>query len=72
MIFNYFYDCFCPRIIDEIEIQRDGSDDSIATVLPFDFIPEDEFNHHRVSNTSCNSSAVEIVYKTSVARNNHG
>ena len=48
MISDYFYNCFCPRIIDEDEIKRDSSDDSIATVLPFDFIPESEFNHHPV------------------------
>ena len=48
MMFNYFYSCFCPRIIDEDEIKRDNSDDSIATILPFDFIPENEFNHHPV------------------------
>ena len=50
---------------------RDSSDDSIATVLPFYFIPENEFNHHRVSNTSCASSTVAIAYNTSVARNSH-
>ena len=33
MIRNCFYNCFC-------------SDDSIATILPPDFIPENEFNHH--------------------------
>ena len=48
MIFNYFYTCFCPRIIDEDEIKREHSDDSIATILQFDFIPENEFNHHPV------------------------
>ena len=48
MIFKYFYTCFCPIIIDEDEITRDNSDDSIATSLPFDFIPENEFNHHPV------------------------
>ena len=48
MIFKYFYNCFCPRIIDEDELKRGHSDDSIATVLPFDFIPENEFNHHPV------------------------
>ena len=48
MICNYFYTCFCPRIIDEDEIKGDSSDDSIATSLPFDFIPENEFNHHPV------------------------
>ena len=72
MIFKYFYNCFCPRIIDEDEIKREHSDESIATILPSDFIPENEFNHHRVSNTSCNSSAVATAYNTSVARSNHG
>ena len=48
MIFTYFCNCFCPRIIDEDEIKGERSDDSIATVLPFDFIPENEFNHHAV------------------------
>ena len=48
MMFNYFYNCFCPRIIDDDEIKRESSDDSIATILRFDFIPENEFNHHPV------------------------
>ena len=48
MILNCVYTCFCPRIIDEDEIKRDSSDDSIATILPFGFIPENEFNHHPV------------------------
>ena len=39
---------FFPRIIDEDQIKRDSSDDSIATILTFDFIPENEFNHHPV------------------------
>ena len=72
MLFKTSYNCFCPIIIDEDEIKREHSDDSIATVLPFDFIPENEFNHHRFSNTSCNSSAVATVYNTSVARSNDG
>ena len=71
MIFKYFYTCFCSRLIVEDEITRDNSDDSIATTLPFDFIPENEFKHHparartptrrawgAISNTSCNSSVV--------------
>ena len=48
MVFRYFYNCFCPRIIDEDEIKRDSSDDSIAPILPCDFIPENESNHHPV------------------------
>ena len=48
MICEYFNNLFCPRIIDEDEIKKVHSDDSIATILPFDFIPEYEFNHHPV------------------------
>ena len=48
MLFKYLYNCFCPRIIDEDMIKREHSDDSIATILPFDFILENEFNHHPV------------------------
>ena len=48
MVLRYFYNCFCPRVMDEDETTRDNSDDRIATILPFDFIPESEFNHHPV------------------------
>ena len=48
MIFRYFYNCLCARIIYEDEIKGEHSDESIATILPFDFIPENEFNHHPV------------------------
>ena len=48
MIFRYFYNCFCPRILDEDAIKREHSDESIATILPLDFIPENDFNHHLV------------------------
>ena len=46
MVFKYFYNCFCPRIIDEDEIKRKHSDESIATILPSHVIPEIECNHH--------------------------
>ena len=84
MLFKSFYTCFRPRIIDEDEMH---SDDSIATILRFDFIPENVFNHHPVpvrartptrghggaiSNTSCKSFAVATAYYTSVARSSHG
>ena len=87
MILNHVYNSFCPRIIDEDEIKGESSDDSIAIVLLFDFIPENEFNHHPVpdgartptraagapiNNTSCKSSPVATASKTSVARSNHG
>ena len=58
--------------MDEDEIKREHSDEGIATILRFDFIPENEFNHRRASNTSCNSSAVATAYNTSIARSNHG
>ena len=70
MVIKYFYNCFCPRIIDEDETNREHSGESIAIRLPSDFIPENEFNHHRVSNTSCNSSVVAIICNTLVARSN--
>ena len=72
MVLKYVYNCFCPRIIDEEEIKIEPSHENIATLLPYDFIPENEPNHHRVSNTPCNSSAVATVYNTLVARSNHG
>ena len=46
MIFKYFFNCFCPTIIDKDEI-RENSDESIETIPPPDFIPVNEFNHHR-------------------------
>ena len=48
MLFKYVYNCFCPRIVDEDDITRDNSDDSIATILPSDSTTENEFNHHPV------------------------
>ena len=72
MIFKYFHNCFCPRIIDEDEIGREHSDDSIATILPCDFIPENEFKNHPVNNTRYSYAAVATAYNTSIARSNHG
>ena len=42
----------CPApALQYLDIKSESSSDSGATILPFDFIPGNESDHHRISNT---------------------